>query len=234
MKKRFAALVLAVILVLGVTVTVFASPVRRDIYVIYNNIKIFLDGREFTPRDGDGKAVEPFVFDGVTYIPINALSTLLGKSLDWDDETKTFYIGGRFDPEGVSLHLLKDTNGGSIEEEGEITVRGQQISTFNRWLGSGSRIYILDGKYESLTGQLAAQGTGTAGFGVQVTFTNLDTLEETRFEVGSHEKPLEFSVDLVGVDRLSIRVGLFGVYNSGTATRAVMFDVLLHPIAVWE
>jgi hypothetical protein len=40
----------------------------------------------------NGAAVDPFISDGTTYLPVRAVSVALGKKVDWDAETKTVYI----------------------------------------------------------------------------------------------------------------------------------------------
>lgn len=57
-----------------------------------NVVKIVIDGIEITPRDADGKRVDPIIIDGTTYLPVRAVAQALGKEVDWDGETKTVYI----------------------------------------------------------------------------------------------------------------------------------------------
>lgn len=45
-----------------------------------------------TPKDTNGKVVEPFIVDGTTYLPIRAVSEALGKDVYWNGQTNTVYI----------------------------------------------------------------------------------------------------------------------------------------------
>ena len=48
---------------------------------MYDNIKIFMDGEEVTPKDGNGQSVEPFIYNGTTYLPVRAVSNAIGKEV---------------------------------------------------------------------------------------------------------------------------------------------------------
>lgn len=56
--------------------------------LLYENIRIFLDGDELVPRDANGMTVEPFIIDGTTYVPICAISEAYDKKVSWNDEKK--------------------------------------------------------------------------------------------------------------------------------------------------
>lgn len=71
----------------------FAEPVKQNIEAVYNDIKIVIHGEQITPKDGDGNIVNPFIYDGTTYLPIRAVSEALGETVAWDGSTNTVYIG---------------------------------------------------------------------------------------------------------------------------------------------
>ncbi len=58
----------------------------------YPGIRIILDGRSLIPRDVNGTAVDPFVIDGTTYLPIRAISSALGLGVDWDGSSLTVLL----------------------------------------------------------------------------------------------------------------------------------------------
>ncbi|WP_010249335.1 extracellular solute-binding protein [Acetivibrio cellulolyticus] len=74
------------------TITAYTSTMRKNITVDYSNIKINIDGEQIEPKDGNGNSVEPFIYDGTTYLPVRAVSESLGKYVDWDGDSKTVYI----------------------------------------------------------------------------------------------------------------------------------------------
>lgn len=82
-KKLFTVLIAAASITAA---SALAEPITKLIEVEYNNIKINIDGKSITPTDANGKAVEPFIHDGTTYLPVRAVSNALGKKVDWDGD----------------------------------------------------------------------------------------------------------------------------------------------------
>jgi len=72
---------------------VFALPIDKVITVAYNNIKIVIDGKEINPVDANGVTVDPFIYNGTTYLPVRAVATALGKEVYWDGPNYTVYLG---------------------------------------------------------------------------------------------------------------------------------------------
>jgi hypothetical protein len=71
---------------------VFAVSAEQAIKVVYNNIKLVIDGKQIDPKDANGKAVEPFIYNGTTYLPVRALATALGSNVAWDSSTATVNV----------------------------------------------------------------------------------------------------------------------------------------------
>ena len=94
MKKKLQrigiGLLVAVLLFSGVAA---AASVTKNISVIYRDIKLVIDGREFVPKDVNGNIVEPFIYNGTTFLPVRAVSQALGWPVTWDGDTSTVYIG---------------------------------------------------------------------------------------------------------------------------------------------
>ncbi len=90
--RRVTALALSTAALCG---TAFAASNLRTamIEANYMDIKLVVDGVEVTPKDANGKTVEPFASEGTTYLPVRAVADALGKDVTWDGENKTVYIG---------------------------------------------------------------------------------------------------------------------------------------------
>gem|GEM_PF-1353894 len=71
-----------------------ANAVSKQITVQYNDIKLMVDNVPITPKDSNGTVVEPFIYQGTTYLPVRAVGEAIGKRVIWDGNTKTVYIGG--------------------------------------------------------------------------------------------------------------------------------------------
>ena len=74
---------------------------KQTIDVDYLDIKLVVNGKEVTPKDVNGNVVEPFAYQGTTYLPVRAVGEALGKTVRWDGETKTVHLGEL--PQGTYL-----------------------------------------------------------------------------------------------------------------------------------
>ena len=81
-------------LIFGLTVGTFASSLSETIEVVYNNIKLVIDGQNIKfGKDTAGNQIEPFIYNGTTYLPVRTVGEAIGKDVDWDSKTNTIYIG---------------------------------------------------------------------------------------------------------------------------------------------
>lgn len=87
--KRIKILGIIIVMLAMLMTTVFATVGSRTAELLYNNIKIMLNGKEIVPTDANGNMVEPFTIDGTTYLPVRAIASALGMNVGWNDATKT-------------------------------------------------------------------------------------------------------------------------------------------------
>ena len=92
LKKVVAASLSAVLLTGGIAQ---GNQGQSVINVVYDNIKIIIDGVEYTPRDANGAVVEPFIYNGTTYLPVRGVAGAFGKEEEWDPQSSTVYLGDR-------------------------------------------------------------------------------------------------------------------------------------------
>ena len=96
MKKEVKGYVsgLATALVLmGVTTGVYAAARNENISVAFNDIRIMVNGSKVSPTDAQGREIEPFVYNGTTYLPVRAVADALGQDVAWEAETQTVWVG---------------------------------------------------------------------------------------------------------------------------------------------
>ena len=93
MKKPAKSLILALCLVLLLSSAVYASNRTKMMEVRYMDIKLVVDGVPIIPKYTNGVVVEPFIYEGTTYLPVRAVGEALGKQVSWDGNTQTVYIG---------------------------------------------------------------------------------------------------------------------------------------------
>ena len=93
--QKLCRMLTALALAAALTGTAVAASTitTKTIEAQYMGISLVVDGVAVTPKDASGNVVEPFVSEGTTYLPVRAVADALGKSVTWDGETKTVYIG---------------------------------------------------------------------------------------------------------------------------------------------
>ena len=153
MKKltRFKAPLIAFFCVVLVTGTVFASSGTKNIAVTYKNIKLIIDGTQVTPKDANGATVEPFVYNGTTYLPVRAVSTTLRKQVSWDGNTNTVYIGDNLGQSSFLMDVCPPYEK-SVVSVGTVTMSGKSYSHgFSIGDREGAYAYFnLNGNYSTM------------------------------------------------------------------------------------
>ncbi len=107
-KERIKGFVLGGLVVGILTNTVVAAPVEKTIKAIFNNIKIYVDGNYVDCKDAAGNKVEPFIYNGTTYLPIRSVGQAFGKNVKWDGKTNSVFIGKT--DENTPAAWLEDIN----------------------------------------------------------------------------------------------------------------------------
>ena len=146
--KRFAALALCTGMVTGTALA--ANAVYKNIRVQYCGIKLVVDGQTVIPKDANGKVVEPFIYNGTTYLPVRAVGNAVDKKVKWDGNSKTVHLGAT--PDDVSAKKLTpyETDMTVLEQAGKSLV--MMGKTYSQGLtdGNSRALYNLDGMYKSV------------------------------------------------------------------------------------
>lgn len=93
--KKIRIILICLTIVLALSVTVFAKQVTETVNIMYDNIKILIDGVEFNAKDANGNDIEPFIYNGTTYLPVRAIANAFDKEVDWEPQTSTVILGSK-------------------------------------------------------------------------------------------------------------------------------------------
>lgn len=199
-------------LVMGAAPAAYAKVANMDIPVMFNNIKIVVDGKELKTDK------EPFIYEGTTYLPVRAVGEAVGKNVTWDAASKTVILG--------------ETEQKETEKEPE-----QPEETTS---DDDSRLGELASKPSTNVNNIKIQCTGaresagyTDGIEVDFKFTNNSDLEHTvvldELKVNNKEVEGYLYADILGkraeTDRLTIkdsdlsRAGIDKIYNISVVFR---------------
>lgn len=69
--------------------SVYAESVAQTIEVMYEDIRVMVEGKEVKPVNSAGKPAEPFTYNGVVYLPVTALNGLSEYNVKTDEENST-------------------------------------------------------------------------------------------------------------------------------------------------
>jgi hypothetical protein len=166
-----------------------------SIDVLYNNIKILLYGQELDIKDVNGNNVEPFIYNGTTYVPIRAVSEAFGKSVTWNADTGSVEIRDK------NIEQKKDSISFETQPDGKIVITSnpddfKEVTTDEVWDKMKMQIFYVhdnrteeylvykDGEFKRLPGNYIYDG----GF-AQFVVSDLDNDGEyelfSKFHAGS-------------------------------------------------
>ena len=93
MSKRFQGMLAGILI--GTLLTgslAIAKSSKEKIEVTYDNIKVYKDNVLCETKDVTGTVVEPFIYNGTTYMPVRGTANLAGMDVTWNGQTKSVYL----------------------------------------------------------------------------------------------------------------------------------------------
>lgn len=90
--RSFLSGVVVTLLIVCLFGTAMAKTGSQSGTLTFRDIKVTLDGSRIALTDATGAAVEPFIIDGTTYLPVRAVATALGLTVGWDNATNTVVL----------------------------------------------------------------------------------------------------------------------------------------------
>ncbi|MBD5153929.1 MAG: hypothetical protein HDT15_02340 [Oscillibacter sp.] len=91
--KRFVSLALALAMICSLMVNAGATEAQEEIKAqLSYDITVSYNGETQALTDAAGNIVYPISFNGTTYLPVRAVSYVLGIAVDWDGATQTVQL----------------------------------------------------------------------------------------------------------------------------------------------
>ena len=203
MKQRLQGLVAGLLIGIMVSTGVtFAKTGTASIEAVFRDIKLYVDGVKVDPRDASGNAVEPFIYNGTTYLPVRAVGEAMGKTVSWDGKTSTVYVGEK--PGEVSYLTDKceayNSVACSFAKNGDSFSMGKKKYTNGFYLfNTGFACFNLNGEYESMTFDIGCLDNSGADGKVQI-YVDDKLVEEIELKHNSLPKtvtvPLDYGLNL--------------------------------------
>jgi len=210
--------------ILGMLLTVvifnFASPAFAALATktiqVATGVNIYIDDVKLDPKDASGNPVEPFVYNGTTYLPVRAIGEAYGKVVQWDGSTSSVYVGKHDSSEpAILLQDLDWFTGEDFHTETTINdnLGNTQYNCINCHLqsypGSGgtyarTNVYKINGQYSKISGAffLAYDNRNDDSDHTLEIYGDNKLLYTATMTSGI--EPIDFIVELTGVLELKI------------------------------
>ena len=106
MKKRIPAIILMFALFLT---TSYAANTYRKTIAVTSGVNVEFNNEAIDMKDANGKAVEAFIYNGTTYVPIRAVSNAFGADIGYDHNTQTISVYDDFTEILIAAYKLDCT-----------------------------------------------------------------------------------------------------------------------------
>lgn len=104
MKERLQGVLAGVLIgAVGVGSIAYAASETKMIEVLYDNVKVYKDNVLCELKDANGSVIEPFIYNGTTYMPVRGTANLADMQVTWDGNTKSVYLWDELVPDGTYL-----------------------------------------------------------------------------------------------------------------------------------
>ena len=245
-RKTFITLAIALALVCGMVIGANAADTLKEISAYLNyGITIKYNGEVQNLTDAGGNRVYPISYNGTTYLPVRAVSNMLGIGVDWDGATQTVLLGKT----GATVNLMEtykpytsyqsvsrvisDWHDGPIFYQKSTTqenIGGETASSWlnlynpkNNWAEDSNTLlcsFNIGGKYKTLTFKAYTNEDAT----LTVKGDTDSLLGEFKLTAG--QTPQTFTIDLLNTKQLTFLLNN-GVETYGIDIETYVFDAKL-------
>ncbi|WP_248928854.1 stalk domain-containing protein [Paenibacillus hamazuiensis] len=232
------------VLSLGMALGAHAGSVIEEVKAYINReIKLTVNGEEWTPKDADGIAQSPLIYNGSAYVPLRSVGALTGLAIDWDEDTQTIAV---FTPRQAETSCRPADEPGknaagfgdaeysllnkTLRLASDITAvqRGRGCLSFpigKSDPGGGSAFeigYSLYGAAKRVHGKAAVTSTADAEVRLRIVDNDQGKVLFERSGMRAGDEPVAFDVDVTNVKEL----GISAYTSSEPGTASVMIQSL--------
>lgn len=199
--------------------TTSASKLEKAIDVTYRDIKIMINGEELIPKDAAGNIVEPFIYNGTTYLPVRAISEAFGRDVNWNNDTSTVTVSGQ-PAKKMYVHdhfgkIKQKSSGFSLERANSSTYIGCIVYPMQSTMDKSgmcdfrsSLTYPAEKHVEKITGTFVAPectGEKESSARIRIYDEKKNTLYESEYLSSSApDASIEFEVETKGCREITI------------------------------
>lgn len=218
MSKKIRSLVsLVLVAVVFFAGGIYAKSVTEKIEVKFDNITVYKDNILQDLKDAQGQTVEPFIYNGTTYVPVRAAAELAGLKVEWDGAKKAINLWDKVAKDTVYLvdvrpphagkeyrTYVKDRESfsmGSMEFKKGITVGNGAWGTDETY----SAFFNLNDEYKELEMSVGCSSAARIEYISNLQFV-LDDKIVKEMEIKAGDIPTKITVPVKGGLKLEVRV----------------------------
>ena len=198
----------------GITYAVSTSTLYD---VVTDGVRVVVDGKELHPTDANGNRVEPFIYNGTTYLPVRAIANAMGKAVYWDGPEFTVYLGdmdGKLEYPTVQLEDMVSINEEPHETDELIDNYGNAYDRAVINFAHDEFEYLLNMKYSRFKGTLyVPEGTDGGEDGFLIIKADGKTIYKSPV-MDKTSRPVDIDVDVTGYN--DVKIEFNGIYNNRT------------------
>ncbi len=142
MKKKWIAMGTTLVMTAAMAVPVMAA-IDYETARLRPDYTIVIDGKEKNFKRSDGSAAFALVYEDSTYLPLRAIGEVIGKNVNWDEDTKTITLEGERETKDSSNKAVDGEKKNvlvQVRKDFTIIIDGEE-QTFKT--ASGKTIYPL-------------------------------------------------------------------------------------------
>ena len=211
MKKKRRILAAVLCCALALVTVAYATNATKTIQAAYMNIKLVVDGVPITPKDSNGSTVEPFIYNGTTYLPVRAIGEALDKQVTWDGKTKTVYIG---EAPGQVMYLLDvcpPYENFCLSKRTTVEMAGKTYANaLESWTDGAYALFNLDGKYSHLEFDLGHVDNSQMGHGIYRFYLGGKLVKS--ITVNPEDLVKHYEIELNNALQMKITADVYGIY----------------------
>ncbi len=226
MNKTAKGIVIGLVIGLVISSGIALAANSSTLYnVITSGVRVVIDGKELNATDGNGKHVEPLIYNGTTYLPVRAIANALGKAVYWDGENYTVYLGnmdGKLQYPTLRMDQATDIGSDKLRLSESLTDNyGNTYSyAYHCWYSAKSE-FLLNSKYSRVKGTVyIPKGIDNERSSV-LTISCDDKIIFTSPEMTKTSRPIDFDLSIKGCNdfkintngSMSVHVGNVGFYQ---------------------
>lgn len=200
-----------------------AKSLTQTIEVTYDNIKVYKDNVLCQLKDANGSVIEPFIYNGTTYMPVRGTASLADMEVTWDGASKSVYLWDNMVPSGTSFIEAcppYDTRGCDVVQASNgksFSMSGTKYSDGLRFFNNSNRyaLFNLNSKYAAI--ECTVGHTDDTQRDKEISFI-VDGKLVKKVELEAECMPKTVSIPVKYGLQLKIVTGIYGSIGVGNMT----------------